>query len=115
MAAARRLAALGNHLVTADDSHPAPSPAAVQQKLRVGVVGLGGRGTGTLGTMEGSARLGEKMTIVALADVDPERLEPHKSKGYTMFATASELIQVWHAAPAHSRPTPLLAGCLTLI
>ena len=70
------------------------TPAAATKKLRVGMVGLGGRGTGTLGTIEGSALLAQKMEMVALADVNPETLEPHKSKGYALFGTASELIQV---------------------
>lgn len=68
--------------------------AAGTKKLRVGMVGLGGRGTGTLGTIEGSDLLAQKMEMVALADVDPEALEPHRSKGYALFGTASELIQV---------------------
>jgi len=58
------------------------------------MVGLGGRGTGTLGTIEGSALLAQKMEMVALADINPEALEPHKAKGYALFGTASELIQV---------------------
>ena len=58
------------------------------------MVGLGGRGTGTLGTIEGSALLAQKMEMVALADINPETLAPHKSKGYALFGTASELIQV---------------------
>ena len=70
-----------------------PAAAASGTKLKVGIVGLGGRGSSTLGTIEGSERLQEKMTVVALADVDAEALEPHKDKGYTLFATASELIQ----------------------
>eukprot|EP01052_Picozoa_sp_SAG31_P047521 SAG31_NODE_9547_length_1260_cov_1.308355_1_plen_224_part_01 len=66
---------------------------ATPQKLRVGIVGLGGRGTGTLRTMEASERLQSKMAIVALADIDSDRLEPHKDKGYTLFHSASDMIQ----------------------
>ena len=87
-----RLSRVHHHLL----GTPAAAPTAARaprNKLRVGMVGLGGRGTGTLGTMEKSARLLAKMEIVALADVDAERLAPHKDKGYALFGTASELIQ----------------------
>ena len=47
--------------------------AAEQRKLRVGVVGLGGRGTAPR-TMERSERLRAKIDVVALADVDPAAL-----------------------------------------
>jgi len=86
--ASARLSSLCRHL-----SRAAPAAAAAGSKPKVGIVGLGGRGSSTLGTIEGSERLQEKMTVVALADVDAEALEPHKGKGYTLFATASELIQ----------------------
>ena len=72
---------------------PAAVPAAAGTKVRVGMVGLGGRGTGTLGTIERSARLQAKMSVVALADVDPAALQPHKDKGYKLFDSAHELIQ----------------------
>ena len=85
--ASARLSSLCRHLTRA------PTAAASGSKPKVGIVGLGGRGSSTLGTIEGSERLQEKMTVVALADVDAEALEPHKGKGYTLFATASELIQ----------------------
>ena len=93
---ASRLASVHRHLLGGAPAEHCPNPcptAAASRKLRVGMVGLGGRGTGTLGTMERSARLLEKMEIVALADVDPERLTPHKEKGYALFASATEMIQ----------------------
>ena len=94
-----RISSIHRHIAPCSDYVPACStrPAATskaRQKLQVGMVGLGGRGTGTLGTIEGSALLAEKMEMVALADVDADALEPHKSKGYALFSTASELIQV---------------------
>jgi predicted dehydrogenase len=82
-----RLSKLRGHL------HDAAAAAAGKPLLRVGMVGLGSRGTGTLSTIEASARLQAKMNIVALADVDPAALQPHKDKGYALFGSASELIQ----------------------
>ena len=89
--ASSRLSSLCRHLSRAHAA--APAAAAAGRNPKVGIVGLGGRGSSTLGTIEGSERLQEKMTVVALADVDAEALEPHKDKGYALFATASELIQ----------------------
>ena len=86
-----RLSSLCRHLSRAPAA--APAAAAAGRNPKVGIVGLGGRGTNTLTILEETAGLQEKMTVVALADVDAEALEPHKDKGYALFATASELIQ----------------------
>ena len=110
-AAHRRLTALNTHVASflspaaaPHNFHPvgassspttAAAAAAADASLpRVGIVGLGGRGTGTLNTIEESELLQSKMNLVALCDIDPAALAPHAEKlGLTLFSDASELIQ----------------------
>lgn len=130
---ASRISNIHSHIAPTAGACTISPAAAATKKLRVGMVGLGGRGTGTLGTIErlslssslslprplwlsfvlcitcvvlraGSALLAQKMEMVALADVDPARLEPHKSKGYALFGTASEMIQVSCCPRSHVFP-----------
>ena len=86
-----RISKVHHHLL--GGPNPAPTAVTPGTTLKVGIVGLGGRGTSTLGTMEQSERLQAKMTIVAIADVDAAALDPQKDKGYAQFSTATELIQ----------------------
>jgi hypothetical protein len=109
-AAHRRLTALNTHVTSllspaaaaphnfhpvGASSSPTTAAAAADASLpRVGIVGLGGRGTGTLNTIEESELLQSKMNLVALCDIDPAALAPHAEKlGLTLFSDASELIQ----------------------
>lgn len=97
-AAATRLSRLHSHLKGGRDPHSSSLLSArcatkTQRKLRVGVVGLGSRGTGTLRVIERSAILQSKIEVIGLADIEPSALQPHAGKGYTLFGTASEMIQ----------------------
>ena len=69
--------------------------SAGEGKCRIAIVGLGNMGSGHHGNItRGDVPSGR---IVAVCDVDPAKLEPHKEYGYELFSDSDALIE-WAAA-----------------
>ena len=91
---------------------PAPSLGAIQKpnsKLRVGVVGIAGRGAGNISEMMGSCK--DVVELAALCDVDDNNLEargktyPNAKKFFdfrTMLDEANDLDAVLVSTPDHT-------------
>eukprot|EP00329_Picozoa_sp_Boothbay-MS584-11_P004878 47233_4 len=86
----RRIGAIRDHVAAVPQCVIA-SPMAAGKQVRVGIVGVGGMGSGHYRNITSGDVPSAK--IVALCDVDPEKLKVHEGKGYELFTDSDALIK----------------------